>query len=174
MIKIKDMSEFRDKKFVLKMNEDETVEAAVNKMVESRYGSVLVMQPDSEKVAGIVTERDFMNKVLYKKLDAKTTKLKQIMSEDVQYANENDSVTECLRRMSNGRFRHLPIVNDEGDLQGIMSQGDFVAFTWPEVWKMVKEHASITLNNKYQPLLILGSLLVYTVVILTVLSFVIG
>jgi len=88
-----------------------------------------------------------------------------IMTVRVQTANENDSVTDCLRRMSNGRFRHMPVVNDNGKLLGMMSQGDFVAYTWPEIWRRVKEHASIVVNNKYQPLLILGGVLVYTIIL---------
>ena len=87
------------------------------------------------------------------------------MTVRVQTANENDSVTDCLRRMSNGRFRHMPVVNDNGKLLGMMSQGDFVAYTWPEIWRRVKEHASIVVNNKYQPLLILGGVLVYTIIL---------
>ena len=70
------------------------------------------------------------------------------MTSKVQTANENDRVSDCLRRMSNGRFRHLPVVDDNQNLVGMMSQGDFVAYTWPELWKRVKEQANITINNR--------------------------
>jgi len=166
MIQIKDMPEFRDRNEVLTMAESAKLSTAVDAMVQSNYGSVIVTKgTKGDKIAGIVTERDLMNKVLHKNLDYKNLKLKDIMTTRVQTANENDSVTDCLRRMSNGRFRHLPIVGDNGKLLGMMSQGDFVAYTWPEIWRRVKEHASIVVNNKYQPLLILGGVMVYTVIL---------
>ena len=163
MIKIKDMPEFRDRIEVLTMPETAKLSTAVEAMVKANYGSVIVTKgPRSDKIAGIVTERDLMNKVLYNNMDYKKLKLKDVMTTRVQTANENDSVTDCLRRMSNGRFRHLPGVDDNGKLLGMMSQGDFVAYTWPEIWRRVKEHASIVVSNKYQPLLILGGMVVYT------------
>jgi len=170
MIKIKDMPEFRDRAEVLTMPEDTKLSTAVEAMVDAGYGSVIVTKGKADKIAGIVTERDLMNKVLFNNMDYKKLKLKDVMTVRVQTANENDSVTDCLRRMSNGRFRHMPITNDKGKLLGMMSQGDFVAYTWPEVWNRVKEHASLAINNKYQPLLILGGVLVYTLIILTFMS----
>ena len=167
MIKIKDMPEFRDRTEVLTMPESSKLSSAVDAMVKAGYGSVIVTKgPRSDKIAGIVTERDLMNKVLYKNMDYKKLKLKDVMTTRVQTANENDSVTDCLRRMSNGRFRHMPVVDDNGKLLGMMSQGDFVAFTWPEIWRRVKEHASIVVSNKYQPFMILGGVIVYTTILL--------
>ena len=166
MIKIKDMPEFRDREKVLKFPENAKVSEAVEAMVNSNYGSVVVTKGKTDKIAGIVTERDLMNKVLFKSMDYKKLLLKDIMTARVQTANENDSVTDCLRRMSNGRFRHMPVVKDKEDLIVLMSQGDFVAYTWPEVWQRVKEQATITVSNQYQPLLILGGVLVYTLLLL--------
>ena len=166
MIKIKDMPEFRDRHNVLKFPENTKLVDAVEAMVGSNYGSCVVTQGQTDKIAGIVTERDLMNKVLFKQMDYKNLLVKDVMTARVQTANENDSITDCLRRMSNGRFRHMPVVNDKKELIGLMSQGDFVAYTWPEVWQRVKEHATITVSNQYQPLLILGGVLVYTLLLL--------
>lgn len=164
MIKIKDMPEFRDRAEVLTINETAKLSSAVEAMVTAKYGSIIAMK--GEKIAGILTERDLMNKVLFNNMDYKKLKVGDVMTTRVQTANENDSITDCLRRMSNGRFRHLPVVDDNGKLMGMMSQGDFVAYTWPEIWNRVKEHASIVVNNKYQPLLILGSVVGYTALVL--------
>jgi CBS domain-containing protein len=166
MIELKDMPEYRNRDDVLKMPETAKLTDAVDAMVKANYGSIIVTKGKTNKIAGIVTERDLMTKVLYNKMDYPKLKLKDIMTVRVQTANESDSVTDCLRRMSNGRFRHMPIVDQDNNLVGMMSQGDFVAYTWPEVWQRVKEHASIVVNNKYQPLLILGGVLVYTLIIL--------
>lgn len=166
MIQIKDMPEFRDRAEVLTITESAKLSTAVEQMVNAGYGSIIVTKgTKGDKIAGIVTERDLMNKVLFKNMDYKKLKVSDVMTARVQTANENDSVTDCLRRMSNGRFRHLPVVNDSGKLLGMMSQGDFVAYTWPEIWARVKEHASIVVNNKYQPLLILGGVMIYTLIL---------
>jgi CBS domain-containing protein len=163
---IKDMPEFRDRDEVLRMPKEALLADAVKAMVEANYGSIIATEGKTDKIAGIVTERDLMTKVLYKNMNYKKLKLEDIMTARVQTANVNDSVTDCLRRMSNGRFRHMPVIDDEGILVGMMSQGDFVAYTWPELWKRVKEEANIVIHNKYQPLLILGGVLIYTAILL--------
>jgi len=171
MIKIKDMPEFRDRADVLTVSETAKLSTAVEAMVNAGYGSIIVTKGGKgEKIMGIVTERDLMNKVLFKKMDYKKLSVSDVMTSRVQTANEDDSITDCLRRMSNGRFRHMPVIDDKGKLLGMMSQGDFVAYTWPEVWNRVKEHASIVVNNKYQPLFILGGVLIYTLILLLFLS----
>jgi CBS domain-containing protein len=166
MIKVKDMAEFTQKDDVLTMVESAKLSTAVDEMVKAGFGSVVVTKAGkSKKIAGIVTERDLMNKVLYNNMDYKKLTLKDIMTTKVQTANENDRVSDCLRRMSNGRFRHMPIIDDQQNLVGMMSQGDFVAYTWPELWKRVKDQANITVNNQYQIFLILGGILVYTILL---------
>jgi len=171
MIKIKDMQEFRDRKKVLTMEEETKLSKAVEAMVKARCGSVVVTKgKKGEKIAGIVTERDLMTKVLYNDMDYKSLKLNDVMTSKVRTANMNDSITDCLSLMSEGCFRHLPIVDDKNKLIGMMSQRDFVAYTWSEVWNKVKEHASIVVNNKYQPLMILGSAMLYTLILFTTLK----
>ena len=163
---IKDMPEFRDRDKVLKMPQSAMLSEAVKAMVNANYGSIIVTDGDSDKISGIVTERDLMTKVLFNNMDYANLKLEDVMTARVQTANMNDSVGDCLRRMSNGRFRHMPITDDDGLLVGMMSQGDFVAYTWPEVWKRIKEEANVVIHNQYQPLLILGGVLVYTLLLL--------
>ena len=76
MIKIKDMAEFTQKDEVLTMVETAKLTTAVEEMVKAGYGSVVVTKPGkSKKIAGIVTERDLMNKVLYNNMDYKKLKL---------------------------------------------------------------------------------------------------
>ncbi len=167
MIKIKDMPEFRERAVILKLPETAKLTDAVTAMVEAGYGSIIATKAkDDNKIAGIVTERDLLNKVLFNNMDYKNLKLSDVMTVRVQTANEDDSVTDCLRRMSNGRFRHMPVIDKDKNLIGMMSQGDFVAYTWPEIWTRVKEQANIVMHNKYQPLLILGGVLIYTLIIL--------
>jgi CBS domain-containing protein len=142
-MKIKDRPEFNSKSAVLTFKPDETVFSAVQIMSERNYGAAIVIGPD-QKPLGIVTERDFMRRLLNKELDQKKTKLSQIMTTDLKLAKADDNLIDWLRQMSNERFRHLPVVDDNGVLIGIMSQGDFVSYTWPELIGRVKEQAQAT------------------------------
>jgi hypothetical protein len=74
--------------------------------------------------------------------------------------------------MSNERFRHLPVVDDDGRMINILSQGDFVSYTWPELLASFREKTSETLRGGAAPLPILfGGVLLYTVLLVAVLKF---
>ena len=80
-----------------------------------------------------------MKRLLNGSKNPKTTKLKDIMTSPVKVADQNDNLVSWLRQMSNERFRHLPVVDKAGKLINIMSQGDFVSYTWPNLLYQVKE-----------------------------------
>jgi CBS domain-containing protein len=144
-MKIKDRPEFNSKSPVMTFSPDETAFTAIKAMSEKNYGAAVIISKD-RKPLGIVTERDFMRRLLNKELDQKKTKLKDIMTSDLKLAKGDDNLLDWLRQMSNERFRHLPVVDDAGSLIGIMSQGDFVSYTWPELLNRVKEQAKATFN----------------------------
>ena len=66
--------------------------------------------------------------------------------------------------MSNERFRHVPVVDKSGKLINIMSQGDFVSYSWPNLMYQVKEMTKENYFKANQVVLIILSLLVYTLV----------
>ena len=72
-------------------------------------------------------------------MNPKTTKLKDIMTSPVKVADKDDEMVIWLRQMSNERFRHVPVVDKSGKLINIMSQGDFVSYSWPNLMYQVKE-----------------------------------
>ena len=96
-------------------------------MSEKNIGSVVIVDDDMQ-VKGIVTERDLMRRLLNKALDPNTTPLSAIMTTEVRTGRAEDDVIGWLRQMSNERFRHLPVVDEEGRLVNIMSQGRFCFF----------------------------------------------
>ena len=97
-------------------------------------------------------------------MNPKTTKLKQIMTSPVKVAKKDDNLLSWLRQMSNERFRHVPVVDKDGKLINVMSQGDFVSYTWPNLMYQVKEVAKENYFKANQVVLIVLSLLIYTVV----------
>ena len=124
----------------------------------------LLLQIKNNKVKGIVTERDLLKKLIPNSMNPKTTKLKQIMTSPVKVAKKDDNLLTWLRQMSNERFRHVPVVDKDGKLINVMSQGDFVSYTWPNLMYQVKEVAKENYFKANQVVLIVLSLLIYTVV----------
>ena len=142
-MQIKDRPEFRRKDTVLTMGADAMVATAVTVMSEKNYGAVVIVTTD-QKPIGIVTERDFMRRLLAKGLDPTKTALRDIMTSDLKVAKPEDELLDWLRQMSNDRFRHVPVVDEDGRVITIMSQGDFVSYTWPELLARLTEQAKAT------------------------------
>ena len=142
-MQIKDRPEFRRKDVVLTMEADAMVSTAVAVMSEKNYGAVVIVSAD-QKPIGIVTERDFMRRLLAKGLNPAQTPLRDIMTSDLKVAKPEDELLDWLRQMSNDRFRHVPVVDQDGRVIAIMSQGDFVSYTWPELLSRLTEQAKAT------------------------------
>jgi len=168
-MKIKDRPEYTRKGQVLTFPPDTKVSEAVNIMSERNIGSTVVVNPDGTP-CGIVTERDLMRRVLAKGADMSSITLKDIMTADLKLAKPDDDLTEWLRQMSNDRFRHLPIVDTEGKVVNIMSQGDFVSYTWPLVVERVKDKAKSALFSYRQLAMIIGAVMVYTLIMVLIFS----
>ncbi len=165
MLKISERPEFKSKKPPLTFRENDTVLKAVKAMAKDNFGSVVIVDKD-KKVKGIFTERDVMNKLVNNVMNPKTTKLRDVMTSTVKVANKDDDLVVWLRQMSNERFRHVPVVDKSGKLINIMSQGDFVSYTWPNLLYQVKEMAKENYFKANQVVLIVVGLLIYTLITL--------
>jgi len=145
-VKIKDKLDYEIKPEPFTLLPGASVQDALDVMCEKNFGSVVIVQEDGT-IVGILTERDMMRRVLYKRLDPVKTSVSDVMSVNIRAANENDALIDWLRIMTTERFRHLPIVDDKGRLVNMMSQGDFVSYTWPDLFdhtrKAVKEKFGI-------------------------------
>jgi CBS domain-containing protein len=166
-MKIKDRVEFKSKAPVLTFSATDSVIDAVRVMSEKNYGASVIVDNDNKPI-GIVTERDFMRRLLAKGLDANTTPISQIMTRDLKLASAEDEVVDWLRIMSNERFRHLPVVDAQGKLLNLMSQGDFVSYTWPQLLGRAKDAVAKTFMERFHLHMIVGGVMLYSVVILLV------
>ena len=166
-MKIKDRPEFKRKSAVLTFGPDDMVSSAVTTMSERNYGAVIVVD-DGGKPVGIATERDFMKKLLNEGRDPRETRLGDIMTTDLKIARADDDLLDWLRQMSNDRFRHLPVVDDEGHLISIMSQGDFVSYTWPQLMARMKEQARATFDISPSLFMMVGGVVVFAVAIASI------
>lgn len=163
-MRIKDRPEYATKAKPMTFSPGTKVSTAVSAMTEKNYGSAVIVDK-SNKVVGIMTERDLMTRLVNNKMDPDKTKVSDIMTSEVRVANENDNMIDWLRIMSNERFRHLPIVDEKGKIVNMMSQGDFVSYTWPELLNQLKVTTKATIGAGYQIFLIILAMLAYALIL---------
>ena len=168
-MRIEDRPEFISKPKVLTMRPDRRLREAVAEMTRRNYGSVVVTD-DADRLLGVVTERDLMTRVINEGRDPETTTLADVMTGDVRAARADDLVIDWLRIMSNERFRRLPIVDEDGKVVSIMTQGDFVSYTWPELLGQLGFTAKAAIGANRQLAVLGAGLAVYTLVMISVVT----
>ena len=102
---------------------DSVIIDAIRLMAERRVGALLVMQ--EERIAGIVSERDYARKVALEGRSSRDALVRDIMSTRVLCAKPEQTVQECMALMSDKRARHLPVL-DHKRVVGMISIGDLV------------------------------------------------
>ncbi|MDZ7720479.1 MAG: CBS domain-containing protein [Balneolaceae bacterium] len=108
---------------IYSIHSDDTVFVAIKKMSELGIGALLVI--DDENLNGIISERDYRDKVILKGRQSKNTPVKDIMTSDVICVQPKDDVKVCMKLMTEHKIRHLP-VRDGEQLAGVISIGDVV------------------------------------------------
>lgn len=101
---------------------DMTVRAACRLMAEKKIGALLLV--DDNRIAGIFTERDALNKVLADGLDADSTRVSLVMVKDPQTIRADKPLAYALQFMADGGFRHVPVVDADGTPLGMVSARD--------------------------------------------------
>ncbi|MGD8507069.1 MAG: CBS domain-containing protein [Candidatus Bathyarchaeota archaeon] len=103
---------------VVTTNEETTIEDAV-KLLFKKHAEALVIIDNGRRCKGIFTERDILRSVAKKvPLD---THLKKVMSKNVLTVRKEDSFAKAKRLMVSHSIRHLPVVDEEGYLVGMMT-----------------------------------------------------
>jgi CBS domain-containing protein len=101
-----------------------TLSEAVKLLSERRIGAVIVTGADS-RVAGILSERDIVRVIGERGHAALEENVSTVMTRKVVTCTETDTIAFIMERMTAGKFRHLPVV-DQGRLVGVISIGDVV------------------------------------------------
>jgi CBS domain-containing protein len=103
----------------------DTVHRAAQLMKSEDVGPIPILDDlESRRLAGVVTDRDIVLKLVAKDLDPNTTRVSEIMTTDVITCRVDDDAHEAVRLMEKHQVRRIPIVNDNGQLAGIVSQAD--------------------------------------------------
>jgi CBS domain-containing protein len=121
---------------VLEIDGSGTVLEAITKMVDGNVGSLLVT--DAGRLAGIVTERDYLRRVTLEGRDERTTPVREIMSSPIVYTTPESTIEECMAVMTERRIRHLPVLDEAQQVVGVVSIGDVVKFQSKEQSVQIK------------------------------------
>lgn len=109
---------------------------ALGMMAQHDIGAVLVM--DHGQLVGIFTERDYARKIVLKGLNSRNVKVGELMTTGVQTVQPSDQIAAVMNTMTNKRFRHLPVV-ENNSVVGIITIGDVV--------KAVIQEQAATINH---------------------------
>ena len=123
---------------VLSIEPTATLEAAVAMLAKHRVGALLVLGPD-RRVIGILSERDIVRALAERGAGALKEPLAQSMTRKVVTCSQSDTVGALMERMTTGKFRHLPVI-EQDQLVGIVSIGDVVKL---RVQEMEQESAAL-------------------------------
>ncbi len=117
------------------IGEEATVMEAAKIMSDRHIGSLVVSR--LEKVVGIFTERDVLNRVVAQHLDPTKTIVKDVMTTPVACCQPTTKLAECRSVMTEKRIRHLPVVEDNR-LAGMISSGDTLALEHGEQQRTIE------------------------------------
>jgi len=95
-------------------------------MKDEDIGPVLIVDDtnDGKRLVGIVTDRDLALKVVGEGRDPKNTPVEDVMTESLVTCRADDDVENAMRAMAQNQLRRIPVVDDSGQLVGIISQAD--------------------------------------------------
>ena len=111
---------------------DQSVGEAASTLSTRGIGALVVSRGQGA-IDGILSERDIVRQLGARGLEVLTQPVREIMTEKVETCRVNETALEVLGRMSHGRFRHLPVVDDSRRMIGILSIGDVVKARLEEI-----------------------------------------
>lgn len=117
---------------VIAVRPENTIETVVKILKEKRIGAVLVTDLSGNMV-GILSERDIVRKMAETPGQTLPQKVEQLMTTKVVTGSLSEPLVNVVRKMTEGRFRHMPVVDENGELCGMITIGDVVHFRLKEL-----------------------------------------
>ena len=130
---------------VISIDPTATLDTAVKTLAEHKIGALLVLGTD-RRVIGILSERDIVRALAARGAGVLSEPLAQVMTRKVVTCSESDSVGVLMERMTTGKFRHLPVIEDERVI-GVVSIGDVVKQRLQEIEQEFRRAARLHPNG---------------------------
>lgn len=105
---------------------DVTVSEALSRMRRRYINSLIVKTNDDHSAYGILTSRDISNKIVAQERNPSIVLVKEIMTTPLFTIHKDKNLKECALLMKEKNIHHLPVVNDEGKIIGMISATDFL------------------------------------------------
>ncbi len=116
---------------VVSIEPNASLAEAVRLLAEKRIGAAVILGAD-RRLAGIISERDIVRVLAERGAAVLDEPVSQTMTRKVESCNESDTVSQIMQRMTEGKFRHMPVV-DQGQVVGVVSIGDIVKYRLHEM-----------------------------------------
>lgn len=116
---------------IIKIKSTDTVSEAASILAEKKIGALIVSN-DGNTVDGILSERDIVREIGTRGVDCMRDEVGQIMTSSVIGCHPGDTVISIMEKMTDGRFRHMPVI-DGVTMVGVVSIGDVVKARIAEV-----------------------------------------
>ena len=110
---------------VFTITPDQSVAQAAEELSSRRIGS-LVVSADGRTALGILSERDIVREIGRRGAGCLSERVEEMMTKKLQTCRASDTADDVLRRMTDGRFRHMPVTDDAGEMVGLITIGDAV------------------------------------------------
>ena len=111
---------------------DATVAETLHRMRHERIGA-LVVSEDKTSIAGIISDRGIMDAIVDRGVEVLSERVGSVMTREVFTCSRHDRVSAVMALMTNRRIRHVPVVEHDGRLCGIISIGDVVKHRLDEI-----------------------------------------
>ncbi|WP_294926834.1 CBS domain-containing protein [uncultured Paracoccus sp.] len=123
---VKQILAMKDSDEIVTIGPDQTVEEAAQLLARRRIGAVVVSE-NGRTALGILSERDILRVLGENGAGSLQGQVADLMTRKLVTCVTGDDALSVLDRMTQGRFRHMPVVDDEGGMIGLISIGDVVS-----------------------------------------------
>jgi CBS domain-containing protein len=148
-MKIRDLLKIKDFKYrvVVTIGPNETISAAIQKLVEHDRGALPVCN-DKGELVGIITERDIVRKCFARSEAFANIKIQDVMSKQVAIGSPEDDLDYVISVMKQKRIRHLPIVDNQ-EVVGMISMRDLIGVQLAECKAEVRYAGLLTGRTRF-------------------------